>query len=76
MASIEARVTTPAVPQTLEVMFPGRARPSRLPLSAFSEEELRKVGEEWTAALVLDADAQRTIGPPEKAPRKRAPKAE
>ena len=72
MASIEAKVKTPAVPATLEVAFPGRARPSRLPLSALSEEELRKVGAEWTEALV---EQSKKSGPVE--PRKpRAPKAE
>ena len=72
MAKIEAAVKTPAVPGTLEVLFPGRARPSRLPLSSFSEEELHQVGADWTKALV---EQSKKAGPVE--PRKpRAPKAE
>ena len=74
MAKIEASIRTPSVPGSLEVTFPGRARPSRLPLSAFSEEELSKVGAEWTA-LLIEASKAQVENPP--TPRKpRAPKAE
>ena len=73
MAKIEASVKTPAVPATLEVLFPGKVRPSRLPLSAFSDEELQQVGADWTAALIEKAK----VPDAPKAPRKpRVPKAE
>lgn len=52
MANIEVSVRTPAVPSTLTLDLPGSSRGARLDLSEFTETDLKKVGEAWTAALL------------------------
>lgn len=59
MASIEAKVHTPRVVNYLKVELPGRAKPAMLALSAFSDEELKKVGEAYTAGLLARAKQMR-----------------
>ncbi len=74
MANIEARITTPAAPEYLATEIAGRARPMKLPLSAFSEAELKAVGAEYTEALLAKAREQATtVATATKAPRKPKP---
>lgn len=72
MAKIDAAVKTPKVPDYLEATVPGRAKVMRLPLSAFSIEELREVGSAYSDALVDRAEEQLKNGVKEPKPRKKA----
>ena len=69
MASIDAKVRAPKVPEYLEAEVVGRASVMRLPLAAFSSDELHAVGAQWTQDLEDRANEQRENGAP--APRKR-----
>lgn len=71
MASIETSLRIPKVPDYLEGEVVGRARPMRFRLSAFTEEELRRVGGEYADALVARAEEQRKAGVMDSEPKPR-----
>lgn len=70
MAKIDASVRTPKVPDYLEATVPGRAKVMRLSLSAFSTEELREVGAQYTEALIDRSEHLLKNGEPTAKPRK------
>lgn len=48
------KIVTPSVPNFIKVEM-GKKECVTLPVSDFSEEELKKVGEDWTKELILKA---------------------
>ena len=59
MAEISIVVTTPKVPNFIEVKLPGASRSSRIPLSEFTDEQLEAIAGDFKDDLVRHANKQR-----------------
>lgn len=67
MAKFEVEIEVPAVPSFLRVKLPGQKRGSSVPLSEFSEEQLRALGEAYTEQLLSAKGSRRKKHPAENA---------
>ena len=56
---IEIEIEAPTVPNFLRNIVKGRDKAILVPVQDFTDDELRKIGEEWTELLIKNAKKKR-----------------
>lgn len=56
---VEIEIEVPAIPNFVRNLVKGRDKAILVPISDFTEEELRQIGKEWTEKLVKQAKKKR-----------------